>query len=231
MTASPILLVEDDKRLANLVKQYLEAHQFTVVIESHGNRVMYQLDKIAPSLVILDIGLPGMNGLEVCRTIRPVYAGPILMLTARNADADQVLGFEYGADDYVTKQTPPAVLLARIKALLRRAQPISSPQQGHLDFGALQIDLSARTAFLNTIALNLSSHEFDVLVELAKEAGNIVSREYLFDRIYGREYDGVDRTVDVRISHLRKKVSENGRFPDRIKTVWGKGYLFDPNGW
>jgi len=226
-----ILLVEDDRRLADLVKDYLENNEFLVTIEGNGNRVLRQCQQLNPTLVILDLMLPGKDGLTICQELRPQYRGPILMLTARNEDIDQVLGLEFGADDYVIKPVEPRVLLARVRALMRRYYQQDSTEQENMVFDKLTIQPTARKVQLDGEDINLSSHEFDLLVALAKHAGQVIGREYLFNQIYNREYDGLDRTIDVRISQLRKKLLDNSENPTRIKTIWGKGYLFVANAW
>lgn len=229
--ANHILLVEDDRRLAELVRDFLEANDFLVTIEGNGNRVVRQCQQLNPTLIILDLNLPGKDGLSICQELRPDYRGPILMLTARNDDIDQVLGLEFGADDYVIKPAEPRVLLARVRALLRRYYQPEPTDQEHLQFGQLNIQPAARKVQLAAQEIYLSSHEFDLLLALAKQAGQIVGREYLFNQIYHREYDGLDRTVDVRISQLRKKLQDSPDNPTRIKTIWGKGYLFVADAW
>ncbi len=228
---SRILLAEDDERLAQLVKDFLENNGFQVIVEGIGHNVPRCVTELIPDIVILDIMLPGKDGLTICKEIRPKYDGPILMLTARDADVDQILGLEFGADDYVIKPAEPRVLLARIRALLRRYHHEEKPVLDEFVFGELTINLAARSAKLAKVEVTLSSHEFDLLVELAKNAGKILSREFLFNAIYSRPYDGLDRTIDVRISHIRKKLNDNTEIPERIKTVWGKGYLFVPDAW
>jgi len=228
---SRVLLAEDDERLANLVKDYLQSNGFDVVIEGVGHNVPRCVTELMPDIVILDLMLPGKDGLTICKEIRPKYDGPILMLTARDSDMDQVLGLEFGADDYVVKPAEPRVLLARIRALLRRYNAEEKAEQDEHTFGALCISVTARSVNLNGEEVVLSSHEFDLLSELAKNAGRILSREYLFNAIYSRPYDGLDRTIDVRISHIRKKLQDSSENPERIKTVWGKGYLFVPDAW
>lgn len=222
-----ILLVEDDSRLASLVKQFLEQHEFDVVIEGSGYNVVRQVDQLSPDLVILDLGLPGRDGLAICRELRTQYSNPILILTARNSDSDQVAGLEYGADDYVAKPADPRVLLARVRALLRRIgdEPEATLQQSRLTLGRLSIDYASRCAKLDSKELELTSHEFDLLGVLTGKAGEVLSREYLFNIIYGRAYDGLDRTIDVRVSQLRKKLGDNLDKPELIKTIWGRGYL------
>ncbi len=229
--ANHILLVEDDRRLAELVKDYLENNEFIVTIEGNGNRVLRQCQQLNPTLIVLDLMLPGKDGLTICQELRPHYRGPILMLTARNEDIDQVLGLEFGADDYVIKPVEPRVLLARIRALMRRYYQQDTAEQENLVFDQLSIQPTARKVQLAGEDIYLSSHEFDLLTALAKHAGQIIGREYLFNQIYNREYDGLDRTIDVRISQLRKKLQDNPDNPTRIKTIWGKGYLFVANAW
>lgn len=226
-----ILLVEDDRRLAQLVKDFLEANEFQVVIEENGNRVIRQVQNINPALIVLDLMLPGKDGLTLCKELRPQFKGPMLMLTARDSDVDQILGLEYGADDYVIKPAEPRVLLARIRALMRRYYQNDPREQEALIFGDLSIQPNARKVTLAGTEIVLSSHEYDLLFALAAQAGQILSREFLFNHIYNREYDGLDRTIDVRISQLRKKVNDNPDNPTRIKTIWGKGYLFIADAW
>jgi len=226
-----ILLVEDDRRLAELVRDFLQANDFLVTIEGNGNRVIRQCQQLNPTLIILDLNLPGKDGLTICQELRTEYRGPILILTARDDDIDQVLGLEFGADDYVIKPVEPRVLLARVRALLRRYYQSEPVDQENLVFDQLTIQPGARKVQLADQEIFLSSHEFDLLLALAKQAGQIVGREFLFNQIYHREYDGLDRTVDVRISQLRKKLQDNSDNPTRIKTIWGKGYLFVADAW
>jgi DNA-binding response OmpR family regulator len=228
---SSVLLVEDDLRLSELVSHYLESNGFHVATTDRGDEVVDRVKREAPDLVILDLGLPGKDGFTICRQLRPSFANPILILTARDNDFDHVLGLELGADDYVIKPVEPRVLLARINALLRRSR--SQPRLEHtsLRFGQLSINTVARAVRFNGQAVALSSAEFDLLLFLAEHAGVIQSRATLFQHLYGREYDGVDRMLDVRISHLRKKLGEDADSSERIKTIWGQGYLFVPDAW
>jgi DNA-binding response OmpR family regulator len=226
-----IMLIEDDVRLAELVSRYLESSGFRVTIADLGRHVASQVLELAPELVLLDLGLPGDDGFTICKQLRPAYPSPILILTARNNDIDHVLGLELGADDYVIKPVEPRVLVAHINALLRRGRSKEEPAFGLLRFGALVIDRAARSVRLNDKAIALSSSEFELLTCLASRAGEIQSREALFRRIYKRDYDGLDRTLDVRISHLRKKLGEDGDTSERIKTIWGQGYLFVAGAW
>ncbi len=228
---SRILLVEDDERLASLVQTFLQQHGFDVRLVNNGLAVEATCREFQPDLVVLDLMLPGLDGFAVCRAIRPWYKSPILMLTAKQSDIDQVLGLELGADDYVIKPVEPRVLLARIHALLRRSQPASMVDANSLEFGKLQLSQASREAYFAGALVELTSYEFDLLWMLAKHAGQTVRREAIHKQIIGREYDGLDRTVDVRVSHLRRKLGDNADTPFRIKTVWGKGYLFVADAW
>lgn len=228
---SVVFLAEDDERLASLVKDYLQANGFSVVVEAFGLNVPRQVKNLQPDILILDLNLPGKDGISICRDVRAAgFDGPVLMLTARDTDADQILGFDVGADDYVVKPAEPRVLLARIHALLRRAgSDPAEPEE--INIGGLLIRAQAREVRLNGEPVTLSSHEYDLLLTLARQAGKVLSREYLFTTICNRPYDGLDRTVDVRISHLRKKLGDNSDNPSRIKTVWGRGYMLVADAW
>ena len=231
-----ILLVEDDDRLAELTAEYLRKNDFEVAIESRGDTAEARILAERPDLVVLDIMLPGQDGFAVCRAVRPKYDGIILMLTARDEDIDQILGLELGADDYITKPVPPRVLLARIKALLRRAG--TSAEEGgdaaameSLTFGNFSISQHTRSATLAGDAIDLTTAEFDLLWLLAKHAGAILSRDDLLQQLRGIGFDGLDRSIDARISRLRRKLGDDPENPTRIKTVRGKGYLFSKHDW
>jgi two-component system OmpR family response regulator/two-component system response regulator RstA len=226
-----IFLVEDDHRLAGLIAGYLQSNGFAVAIADLQRPVADQVRESAPDMVILDLGLPGQNGLSICRQLRETYLNPILILTARKDDIDHVLGLELGADDYVVKPVEPRVLMARIKAHLRRSSAATEASRETLSFGRLRVDAVARSVKLNGEPVALSSNEFDLLLHLARNAGVIQSREALFKALYGREYDGIDRILDVRISHLRRKLGDDTNRSERIKTIWGHGYLFVPGDW
>jgi DNA-binding response OmpR family regulator len=229
MNATPlVLLVEDDLRLAELVRTYLQGNGFRVLVEHRGDNVLQHLQQELPDLVVLDLGLPGRDGFAVCKELRAASDLPILIVTARDNDIDHVVGLEIGADDYVVKPVEPRVLVARIHALLRRSRAAAPAEPRILKFGELTINASARSVIIGTTDVTLSSNEFGLLFFLACRAGEIQSRETLYLQLYKREYDGLDRTLDVRVSHLRKKLGEAGA-PDRIRTVWGHGYLFSPD--
>ena len=223
-----IMIVEDDERLADLTCEYLQTNGLNVTVVSDGEEAIRRIGAEQPDLVVLDLMLPGADGLTVCREVRSAYKNPILMLTARTDDMDQVLGLEMGADDYVAKPVKPRVLLARIRALLRRVETDSERDSSpaRLEFGALVIDNSAREVSLAGESVDLTSAEYDLLWLLASNAGTVLSRETIFEKLRGIQYDGQDRSIDVRISRIRPKVGDDPENPKRIKTVRSKGYLF-----
>ncbi len=233
--ATPVrlLLIEDDVRLAQLVRDYLTHENFEISVAHRGDSALSSFQPEKVDIVILDLMLPGMDGLQVCSSLRKVFAGPILILTAKNSDIDHVMGLELGADDFVHKPIEPPVLLARLRALLRRAQ--AQPQTAHesdtLRFGKLMISTQAHLVKLGEEIIDFTTQEFELLHLLARNAGKVLSRDDVFNNIRGIEYDGLDRTVDVRVSRLRKKLHDNPSQPQRIKTVWGKGYLFVADAW
>ncbi len=227
-----ILLVEDDLRLAALVSEYLGKQEYEMEVEHHGDKAVQKIIQGKPDLVILDLMLPGKDGFSICRDVRHSYKGPILILTAREDDMDQVVGLELGADDYVKKPVEPRVLLARIRALFRRSLPAPGPEQvTELAFGELSLCSASRNVTLEGEAVDLSTTEFDLLWLLASRAGEVLDRDLLCQTVKGVEYDGIDRSIDVAVSRLRKKLKDNPDHPDRIKTVWGSGYLFVSDAW
>ncbi len=230
-----ILLVEDDERLANLTAEYLRKNDFGVNIEARGDTAEARILNDNPELVILDIMLPGKDGFEVCRSVRDKYKGVILMLTARDEDLDQILGLELGADDYLSKPVQPRLLLARIKALLRRSPTSTSDAEvdevSELTFGNFHISQATRNTQLGQETIDLTTAEFDLLWLLARHAGSILSRDDLLLQLRGIGFDGLDRSIDARISRLRRKLGDDPENPTRIKTVRGKGYLFSKHDW
>ncbi|MDC9719413.1 MAG: response regulator [Gammaproteobacteria bacterium] len=233
--ATRVLIVEDDERLAELTREYLTNNGLSVSVEHNGAIAVGRIKKEQPDLVILDLMLPGEDGLGVCRLVRPEYAGPILMLTARTDELDQVVGLEIGADDYVCKPVAPRLLLARISALLRRSSKAAeasklsidkAPEDVRYQFGSLTIDSTMRAAWLGEESIDLTSAEFDLLWLLVTHAGQVLSREEIFTALRGISYDGQDRSIDVRVSRIRPKIGDDPLRPKRIKTVRSKGYLF-----
>jgi two-component system OmpR family response regulator/two-component system response regulator RstA len=226
-----ILLIEDDVPLASLISEYLRGHDFTVDVELRGDNGAQRILRDRPDLVILDVLLPGLNGMDVCRQVREQFTGLILMLTARDDDIDQIVGLELGADDYVKKPIEPRLLLARIRALLRRADPQAAPDTKRMTFGTFSIDQAARRVTLNGTPIDLTTLEFDLLWTLASAAGTVLTREAIFASLRGIEYDGLDRSIDLGISRLRARLNDTTNPPTKIKTVRGKGYLFVRDAW
>ena len=231
-----ILIVEDDEELAQWTGDYLSTKGFDVSIVGLGQQAISFVETTPPDLVLLDGMLPDIDGLDVCKAIRGSYSRPIIMLTARDEEIDEVLGLEVGADDYLTKPIRARALLARIRTHLRRFQnaPVETakPQgKSRITLSGLIIDKDARTVELNGEPVNVTSNEFDVVWLLASKAGNVVSREELVTELRGFDYDGFDRSIDLRISRIRKKLGDDPAEPYRIKTIWGKGYLFAKDNW
>ncbi|MBC3414223.1 response regulator transcription factor [Pseudomonas sp. SWRI51] len=228
-----ILLVEDDNALSELIASYLQRNDFIVQVIARGDQVLEAAHRHKPDLVILDLMLPGLDGLQVCRLLRQESQSlPILMLTARDDSHDQVLGLEMGADDYVTKPCEPRVLLARVRTLLRRSS-INEPRLEHdqILIGGLRIDLAERVVSWRGDEVELSSGEYNLLVVLARNAGEVLSRDRILQQLRGIEFNGTDRSVDVAISKLRRKFDDSAGEARKIKTVWGKGYLFSRVEW
>ncbi len=224
-----VLLVEDDARLAELVTEYLSAYEFTVELVTRGDTALAAFKIAQPDAVVLDLMLPGMDGMVVCREIRAISAVPILILTAREDSYDEVSGLEQGADDYVNKPVQPRVLLARLRALLRRAQSKAPAAPGEISFGALTIVHSDRSVTWRGEPCMLSNTEYKLLLVLAESAGQVLSRDAILKKMRGIEFDGLDRSIDNCISKLRRKFDDPDS--DKIKTVWGEGYLFSPSAW
>lgn len=225
--------MEDDRRLADLTAEYFRQNGLTVAVESRGDRAVARFKSEQPRIVLLDLMLPGADGLTVCRELREFFSGPILIFTARDSDIDQVIGLEAGADDYVAKPVDPMVLLARTRALLRRVEEnVEQPKfVGEIVLGNLRISDAAQEVWLDGCNIPLTTQEFELLHLLARSAGTILSREDIFRHLRGIDYDGLDRSIDGRISKLRRKLNDSATTPSRIKTVWGKGYLLVPDAW
>jgi two-component system response regulator RstA len=222
-----VLLVEDSARLAASIRDYLEQHGFEVAIEADGLAASNNFDRLKPDLVILDLMLPGKDGLALCREIRRNHRIPILILTARGENIDQVLGLEMGADDYVVKPVEPRVLLARIEAILRRtATPTSRTAEPTVRAGRLTIDATRRAAAIEGREVDLTTGDFDILWLLASRQGNVVTRDEILRVVRGIAYDGLDRSIDARICRLRRKLQDAGGAESMIKTVRLRGYLF-----
>lgn len=224
-----ILLVDDDESLNKLVRQYLEKQGFAVMVRTDGDEAAEAVREISPDLLILDIMLPGTDGLSICRQVRPTYHGPILMLTALGDDIDEVAGLETGADDYLAKPVRPRVLLARIRALLRRQEAPTTeaiPDKEVISINEVIISRSSRSVTKAGNVISLTDAEFELLWLLASQAGTLLSRDDINQSLRGLEHDGLDRTIDLRISRLRKKLGDDSKEPAILKSVRGKGYLY-----
>ncbi len=230
--SSRLLLVEDDFALGKMVDDFLTGHGFRVRWESNGLRALGLIGSETFDLLILDIGLPGMDGIQICRSVRDRFAGPIIMLTARGDEIDEVVCLEVGADDYIAKPVRPRALLARLKVHLRRGDSQDLPtESSKLEIDGLIIDSTSRTVRQKTESgdeniLSVTTAEFDLLLFLMQRAGEVVGRNEIYEQIQGIAYDGVDRSIDLRVSRLRKKLGDDPGSPKRIKSVRGVGYIF-----
>ncbi|CCQ11649.1 Transcriptional regulatory protein RstA [Pseudoalteromonas luteoviolacea B = ATCC 29581] len=228
-----ILLVEDDTSLAQWVAEYLNNQGYQTQVCSRGDLAISEVKKINPDLVLLDIMLPGLDGISVCRALRQFFQKPILMMTAKDEEMDEVIGLEVGASDYIIKPVRPRALLARIKSALRTNADvtIATNETASLNVGKLTIETDSRKVILDSKEIQVSTSEYLLLTFLAENAGKVLSRDAVFKATKGREYDGLDRSVDVLISALRKKFNDDPQNPEKIKTIWGKGYLMVPSAW
>jgi len=228
MTAQHLLLVEDDAELAELIQDYLASEQFTVSWSDNGTDAVERIVQEQPDIVILDYMLPGLNGLEVCKRVIPNYAGPILMLTAKDDDMLEITSLNHGALGFLRKPVRPHILLAHIKAHLRAAEKRHTPDSSSnssLVVQDLVLDVASLRATLAGVELPLTSAEFELLLLLAQSAGKALSRDEISQSLRGLEYDGLDRTIDMRISSLRRKLGDESPPYTYIKTVRSKGYL------
>ena len=230
-----LMMIEDDARLANMVSEYLRQAGFGFEHALDGATGLAALQKSPPALVVLDLMLPDMDGLEICRRIRgiggTVGKTPILMLTAKGDPMDRVIGLEVGADDYLAKPFEPRELLARIRAILRRstesvasAEPDAS--QPILRFGSLDIDRDARIVSLSGKEVDLTSYQFDLLLAVAERAGRVLTRDQIMEAVRGRELEAFDRSIDVHMGRIRAAIEVDAKDPKRILTVRGVGYVF-----
>jgi DNA-binding response OmpR family regulator len=222
--ANRILLIEDDRRLAEMVQNYLGEAGFRITIASTGKAGIALLARDTFDALILDLMLPDMDGLDVCRNVRERHATPVLMLTARGDAMDRVIGLEMGADDYLPKPFEPRELLARLKAILRRGT--QDKRADMLRFGRLEIDLGARKVFLAGSECALTSHQFALLAALAQHAGRVMSREAIMDLLRHEPLEAFDRSIDVHISRIRAAIEDDPKKPKRVITVRGAGYVF-----
>ncbi|EID4390839.1 TPA: response regulator [Vibrio vulnificus] len=226
-----LIIVEDDIKLQQMLSDYFMSQGFSVITVDNGTDAPEMILNEKPALVLLDLMLPGQDGLSVCRQIRDAYNGKILMLTASDDDFDHVAALEIGADDFVNKPIKPRVLLARVRMLLRRPEVAVNQDANNCRYGALKLNRIRRECQLADQTINLTDGEFDLLWLLATSAEEVLSRESLTKALRGIEYDGVDRTIDNRVVTLRKKLNDTTTPPKKILTVRGKGYMFMPDTW
>ena len=219
-----MLLIEDDARLAGMVRDYLGESGFDVTIAGTGGEGLALQKERGFDAVILDLMLPDVDGLEVCRTLRAAGPVPILMLTAKGDPMDRVVGLELGADDYLPKPFEPRELLARLRAILRRGKPVE--RNAVMRFGRLEIDTNAMEARIDDRPCALTAYQFKLLEIMAKAAGRVLSRNYLMDRLKGKDLEAFDRSIDVHISRIRTEIETDPKHPRRVITVRGAGYVF-----
>jgi two-component system, OmpR family, alkaline phosphatase synthesis response regulator PhoP len=227
MSNKKVLVVDDDVKIVELVKLYLNRDGYTVLTAYDGKEALRLARESHPDLIVLDIMLPEMDGLQICRIIRAESAVPIILLTARTTEQDRIAGLDLGADDYVTKPFSPKELAARIRAVFRRT-PDEALQLGpeEVSFGNLSVNFLKHEAYLDTRALNLTPVEFKLLGVLIREPNRVFSRSQLIEKVLGYDFDGFDRTIDVHILNLRRKLEPDAGHPKYIKTVYGSGYKF-----
>ncbi len=235
-TMAHIVVVEDERDLAHLISQSLRDNGHQVETITDGQHALDRLTgptRISPDLIILDLMLPNVDGLTICRRIRQERIIPIVMLTAKSTELDKVLGLELGADDYLTKPVSLRELQARVSAILRRVEMMrieSQTQEGRtevIQHDALRVDPIGREVLVDRLEINLTAKEFDLLYLLASHPGRVFSRNYLLDRLWGDTYSGFERTVDTHIQRLRRKLGGSGSVADRIVTLWGVGYKYE----
>ena len=229
MLGTKVLVVEDEPTLLEMLRYNLSKEGYQVLTAADGLQAIEAATRERPDLVILDIMLPKLDGFEVCRHLRREMTTPILMLTAKESEVDKVVGLELGADDYMTKPFSMRELMARVRAMLRRAAmaPAPGPKVAVLRIGDLEIDPARHQAALSGATVDLNRKEFDLLVFLAQNKGQVFSREQLLDKVWGYDYAGDTRTVDVHVSWLRQKIEADPRHPRRLLTVRGVGYKLD----
>ena len=226
-----ILLVDDDEKLCKLLREYLEDYGFQVLTLGDGTAVVKTIRAESPDIIILDIMLPGEDGLDVLKEIRKEFSMPVIMLTAKGEDADRIVGLELGADDYLPKPFNPRELLARMKAVLRRMSSRGTGETAHdenllIEAGGLVLNKAKRTLLVEEQEVELSSTEYKLLEVLMERPNTVLSRDELMNQARGRDFMAFDRSIDVHISKLRTKLKKYPRFRNSIKTVWGTGYMF-----
>jgi two-component system phosphate regulon response regulator OmpR len=221
-----ILLVEDDPRLAEMLSEYLGQAGFLITVAPLGATALQRLAGAEYGAIVLDLMLPDMDGLDLCRQVRAKSDTPVLMLTGRGDAIDRIVGLELGADDYLPKPFQPRELLARLRAILRRRVRGRVSEEQLLHFGRLEIDTAARAVRLDGVQCDLTGYQFDLLVALAEKAGRVLSRDILMDLVKGEHLEAFDRSIDVHMSRIRAAIEDDPKKPRRVITVRGAGYVF-----
>jgi DNA-binding response OmpR family regulator len=222
-----ILVVDDEPTVREVIRRYLERDGFAVREAADGRTALTEIEQHQPDLVVLDLMLPGLDGVALTRQVRQTKTVPIIMLTAKGETADRILGLDIGADDYVTKPFSPQELVSRIRAVLRRSADESVPHQPAVEFNGLKIDPATRLVTVRSSEISLTAKEFDLLWFLARHPRQVFTRSQLLDYVWGYEFDGDSSTITVNIRRLREKIERDPSNPDRILTVWGVGYKFE----
>ncbi|MEJ2282857.1 MAG: response regulator [Desulfobacterales bacterium] len=225
MTSRHILIVEDEKKIANLLCDYLKEAGFRTSTQDNGDRVISQVRKDSPDLILLDIMLPGKDGMELCREIRQESNIPIIMITARVEEIDRLLGLELGADDYICKPFSPREVVARVKTVFRRVH--AEPRTNNLVVGPISLDEESHQVMIGNQMLNLTPNEFGLLKIMMRRPNRVFSRNELINRVQGYGFEGYDRTIDTHIKNLRKKIGRQLPGQEIISTVYGIGYKFN----
>lgn len=222
-----ILIADDNMEIIKILKPYIEKEGFNVIFALDGEEALLKFKHYNPQLILLDIMMPLMDGIEVCNRIRKESNTPIIMITAKSEDADKILGLNSGADDYIVKPFSPGEVVARIKAILRRITPIENNKLSVIKYSALELDINNYSVKLDGVYMNLTKKEIEVLWMLASSPNNIIKRDDLLDNVWGIDYFGDPRTVDTHIKRIRAKLDLNGQYNWDIKTIWGMGYKFE----
>jgi two-component system response regulator BaeR len=225
MATKHILVVEDEEKIAGLLCDYLKAAGFRTSTQSNGDHVLSQIQKGAPDLILLDIMLPGKDGMEICREIRQFSNVPIIMITARVEEIDRLLGLELGADDYICKPFSPREVVARVRAVFRRVH--AEPREDHLVVGSISLDDETHQVMIDKNVLKLTPNEFGLLKIMMSRPNRVFTRSELINRVQGYDFEGYDRTIDTHIKNLRKKIARRLPGQDIISTVYGVGYKFN----
>jgi two-component system, OmpR family, phosphate regulon response regulator OmpR len=225
-----VLIIDDDERLCKLLKEYLEENGFQVYAIGDGSETLKIIERESPDIIVLDIMLPGKDGLEVLKDINREYSIPVIMLTAKGEDTDRIIGLELGADDYVSKPFNPRELLARMRAVMRRLSSEETDEtekeEEHIIAGGVILNRARQTVTVNNEEMDLSMTEFKILEILMKHPNVVLNRDQIMNYARGKDLMAFDRSIDVHVSKLRSKLEKDPRYPKRIKTIWGSGYMF-----